>query len=86
MDPLLRQLEHVRSRVDVVKALGRLGKTQAVPRLGEVLLLDPYVPVRAEAGRALFHIGGTEAHALLEKARKTEREEAVRTVLFGLLR
>lgn len=75
--PLLHHLQSVRSRVDVVSALGELADRDAVSALGNVLCCDPYVHVRAESARALRKIGGTLAQKHLEKSRKTEREETV---------
>ena len=75
--PLVRNLSTVRSRVDVVSALGSLADRRAVSALSQTLLSDPYVHVRAEAARSLAHIGGSEAHSFLQKALQTEREEAV---------
>lgn len=83
--PLVRNLSTVRSRVDVVAALGTLGDRRAVPALGETLLSDPYVHVRARAARSLSQIGGSEAQSYLQKALHSEREDAVLSVLRSLL-
>ncbi len=77
LEPLLQQLDNVRSRVDVVVALGLLGQGRAVLKLSEMLLGDPYVPVRAAAATALGKLGGKEAAAALSRARRTEREALV---------
>jgi len=79
--PLLRQLTVVRSRVDVVEALGQLGDRRAIPSLGETLLADPYVHVRSAAVLSLRKLGGPEAQAILQRAHKSEREPAVQAVL-----
>jgi HEAT repeat protein len=79
--PLVRQLTVVRSRVDVVEALGQLGDRRAIPALGETLLSDPYVHVRSAAVLALRKLGGPETHTLLQRAQKSEREPAVQAVL-----
>ncbi|MCS6915312.1 MAG: sulfatase [Myxococcota bacterium] len=84
--PALRaQLDNVRSRADVVAALGELGPP-AVPDLARLLRQDPYVPVRAAAAGALGRIGGPAARAALQAARRTEREPLVRTAIEGALR
>ncbi len=82
--PLLRQLDSVRSRVDVVAALGQLGDQQALPRLGQTLLADPYVHVRAQAARSIHKIGGPSAQQFLTQAEKTETEPAILSVLANL--
>ncbi len=82
--PLLRQLDSVRSRVDVVAALGQLGDQRALPRLGQTLLADPYVHVRAQAARAIHKIGGPSAQQFLTQAEKTETEPAILSVLAKL--
>ncbi len=79
--PLVRQLETVRSRVDVVAALGQLGDERAIPALGKTLLEDPYVHVRVQAAQSLRRIGGPSASAFLTRARSREREPAVLAVL-----
>lgn len=81
MAPLVRQLETVRSRVDVVAALGQLGDERAIPALGKTLLDDPYVHVRVQAAQSLRRIGGPSASAFLNRARSKEREPAVLAVL-----
>ncbi len=79
--PLVRNLSTVRSRVDVVAALGALGDVRATESLCETLLSDPYVHVRTQAVTALAQIGGAPAQVCLAKALRTEREEAVRAAL-----
>ena len=79
--PLVRNLSTVRSRVDVVAALGALGDVRATESLCETLLSDPYVHVRTQAVTALAQLGGAPAQVCLAKALRTEREEAVRAAL-----
>ncbi len=79
--PLVRNLSTVRSRVDVVAALGSLGDVRATESLCETLVSDPYVHVRTQAAVALSQMGGEKAHSCLAKALHTEREEAVQAVL-----
>lgn len=79
--PLVRQLETVRSRVDVVAALGQLGDERAIPALGKTLLDDPYVHVRVQAAQSLRRLGGPSANAFLIRARVREHEPAVLAAL-----
>lgn len=79
---LLAQLDNVRSRVDVTRALGALGQRQAVPALSRLLLGDPYVPVRAAAAEALGALGPTPAStSALSRAARREREAPVQEAI-----
>lgn len=83
--PLIRHLENVRSRIDVVAALGQLGDKRAIPPLGHILLSDPYVHVRVQAVAALSQLGGPSAMQFLAQAQRTEREPAVLSALSAAL-
>lgn len=74
---LLEQLSAVRSRPDVVAALGQLGAPGATVPLIQLLNTDPYVPVRAAAAKALGQLGGAQAQAALTSALTHERESQV---------
>ena len=75
----------VRSRADLVTALGLLGDARAVPTLAELLASDPYVPVRTAAATALGRLSGTEAQTALQQAAARERESLVRTAIAAAL-
>ncbi len=75
----------VRSRPDLVTALGLLGNARAVPSLAERLASDPYVPVRTAAATALGRLGGTAAQSALRRAEASERESLVRTAIAAAL-
>lgn len=85
LQPLVHHLENVRSRVDVVAALGRLGDRRATAPLGEILRSDPYVHVRIQAAAALKQLGGPSAEALLAEAQRTEKEPAVQSAIHAAL-
>jgi arylsulfatase A-like enzyme len=76
---LLQHLPEVQNRREMVEALGRLGDPAAIGPLLDNLQHDAYVPVRAEAARALAKLassgaGGADARrveaALAEAARR----------------
>ena len=75
----------VRSRPDLVTALGLLGHARAVASLAELLANDPYVPVRTAAATALGRLGGTAAQSALHRAAASERESLVRTAIAAAL-
>ncbi|MES1172611.1 MAG: sulfatase-like hydrolase/transferase [Bacteroidota bacterium] len=54
---LLKHLPQVQNRREMVDALGDIGDADAIPALVERLRHDEYVPVRAQAARALAKIG-----------------------------
>lgn len=75
----------VRSRSDLVTALGLLGNANAVAPLAELLASDPYVPVRTAAATALGRLGGAAAQSALQRAAASERESLVRTAIAAAL-
>ena len=77
--------QSVRSRPDVVRALGLAGQPQAVPAVAELLASDPYVPVRTAAALALGRLGGPAAQGALRRAQASEREQQVRTAIAAAL-
>ena len=78
---LLAHLESVLTRREVVAALARLADPASVQALRRRLLEDEYVPVRAEAARALAAIGGTESRRALTEAAASEREPQVKAAI-----
>jgi arylsulfatase A-like enzyme/HEAT repeat protein len=84
--PLLDHLDSVMIRRDVVAALAELADPAAVPTLAERLASDEYVPVRAGAAVALGRIGGPEARAALQSARKREQEATVKAAIDQALK
>ena len=74
---LSAQLGVVRSRADVVRALGETGQAAAAGELAPLLLRDPYVTVRAAAAAALGRLGGAAAREALTQAQAGEREAQV---------
>ena len=84
--PLLSLVEpSVRSRPDLVRALGLLGQQPAVPKLAELLDSDPYVPVRAAAATALGQLGGPTAQTALRRAQTHEPEPQARAAITAAL-
>ena len=81
LGPLIHQLQSVRSRVDVVAALGQLGDRRATDALGNILLSDPYVHVRVQAAAALRQLGGPSVDHLFAEALRREQEPAVLSAL-----
>ena len=75
----------VRSRPDLVRALGLSGQRQAVPQVAELLEKDPYVPVRAAAATALGQLGGPAAQLALRRAQRQEREPQARAAIAAAL-
>jgi HEAT repeat protein len=73
-------LHEVQNRREMVAALGDIADPAAVDALGERLMKDEYVPVRAEAATALAKIaaapGGPRSRVLemLRRAQASERE------------
>jgi arylsulfatase A-like enzyme len=83
--PLEHALLGVRSRIDVVKALGALHDRATVPVLAQLLSSDPYVHVRAAAATALGEIGGPGARAALVTAAPREHEAPVSAAITSAL-
>jgi HEAT repeat protein len=75
--PLLRHLPDVQNRREMVDALGDIGDPAAIPALLERLERDEYVPVRAQAARALAKIGRADVLPALERAARTDTEASV---------
>ncbi len=75
----------VRSRPDLVGALGLSGQPAAVPAVAELLASDPYVPVRAAAATALGRLGGPAAQSALLRAQSREREQQVLVAIAAAL-
>ena len=57
LDPLLVQLGPVRTRLEVVDALGALGDRRALPTLERWVSAEPYIPVRAAMVRVIAALG-----------------------------
>ncbi len=74
---LLERLPDVQNRREMVAALGEIADARATEPLAQRLKADEYVPVRAEAARALGRIGGPAARAALEWSAQHEREPSV---------
>jgi arylsulfatase A-like enzyme len=74
---LLRHLPEVQNRREMVDALGDIGDPSAVPALVERLHHDEYVPVRAQAARALAKIGRIDVVPELEGAAREDTETSV---------
>lgn len=75
--PLVNHLSFVQTRQETVEALASIADPGSVPALIACLENDEYVPVRAEAARALGRLGGARALRALESALRREKEEAV---------
>jgi len=80
---LLEHVQEVQNRREMVDALGDIGDTRATTRLIEHLASDAYVPVRAQAARALAKVAGrggdvVQIRAALDAAARDERESSVR--------
>ncbi len=84
---LLAQLDNVLSRADLVRALGTLGQTAAVPALRARLESDPYVHVRVAAATALGQLAprSAAARSALAQATQREREPAVKAAITAAL-
>ena len=74
---LLKHLPEVQNRREMVDSLGDIGDPIAVPALVERLRHDEYVPVRAQAARALAKIGRVDVLPALESAAHQDTEESV---------
>jgi arylsulfatase A-like enzyme/HEAT repeat protein len=74
---LLKHLPEVQNRREMVDALGDIGDPLAIPDLIERLRHDEYVPVRAQAARALAKIGRTDVLQALERAAREDTESSV---------
>ena len=74
---LLKHLPEVQNRREMVDSLGDIGDPVAVPALIERLQHDEYVPVRAQAARALAKIGRVDVLPALESAAHQDTEESV---------
>ena len=75
--PLVAHLDHVRTRLEVVRALGELPVPRAALRLGTTIAEEPYVPVRAEMARLLGRLGDRAAVAPLAHLLTVEKEPPV---------
>jgi len=74
---LIAHLREVQNRREMVDALGDIGDPAAVPALVERLQKDEYVPVRAQAARALAKIGRTDVIPALDKVAHEDTEASV---------
>lgn len=74
---LLKHLPEVQNRREMVDALGDIGDPAAVPALLERLRTDEYVPVRAQAARALAKVGRVDVLPALEHAAAHDTEASV---------
>ena len=74
---LLKHLPEVQNRREMVDALGDIGDPAAIPELVERLQHDGYVPVRAQAARALAKIGRKDLIQVLERAAREDTEASV---------
>jgi arylsulfatase A-like enzyme/HEAT repeat protein len=74
---LLKHLDEVQNRREMVEALGAIGDPAAAAALLERLRGDPYVPVRAAAARALAAVGDRAAVPALEQAARRDTEPMV---------
>jgi arylsulfatase A-like enzyme len=85
--PLLLALAPVRSRAEVVRALGELGDPRALLPLERWLPVDPYVPVRVAIVRVLAALGaaGDESRGVLGAQLASESEATVLTALADAL-
>ncbi|MGB8295742.1 MAG: sulfatase-like hydrolase/transferase [Polyangia bacterium] len=87
---LIAHLPDVRTRLEVVQALGEIGDASAEPALVERLQTDEYVPVRVAAARALGRMGGARALMTLKWSASNDKEprvvEAARAGLAELRR
>jgi arylsulfatase A-like enzyme len=82
LDPLLVALAGVRTRLEVVDALGALGDARALPTLVRWVGADPYIPVRAAMARLIGRLAAPtrdpDALRALEALLADEREAPVR--------
>ncbi|MBC8133002.1 MAG: sulfatase-like hydrolase/transferase [Deltaproteobacteria bacterium] len=74
---LLKHLPEVQNRREMVDALGDIGDPAAVDALIERLRHDEYVPVRAQAARALAKVGRADLLPVLERAARDDTETSV---------
>jgi arylsulfatase A-like enzyme/HEAT repeat protein len=74
---LIAHLGEVQNRREMVDALGDIGDPAAVPALLERLQQDEYVPVRAQAARALAKIGRADVIPTLDKVAHEDTEASV---------
>jgi HEAT repeat protein len=74
---LLKHLPEVQNRREMVDALGDIGDPAAVPALIERLQHDEYVPVRAQAARALAKVGRVDVLPALQHAAAEDTESLV---------
>ena len=77
MPILLKHLDEVQNRREMVEALGAIGDPAAGDALVARLRGDAYVPVRAAAARALAAIGDRAAVPALEQAARRDTEPMV---------
>ncbi|HEY4392946.1 MAG TPA: sulfatase-like hydrolase/transferase, partial [Polyangia bacterium] len=74
---LIAHLPEVQNRREMVDALGDIGDPAAVAPLLDRLQHDEYVPVRAQAARALAKIGRTDVVPILDKVAHEDTEASV---------
>ncbi len=75
--PLVAHLDGVRTRLEVVRALGELPAKGAAPRLARAVADEPYVSVRAEMARVLGALGDRAAAPALARLLAVEKEPLV---------
>lgn len=76
---LIAHLGEVQNRREMVDALGDIGDPAAVPALLQRLQHDEYVPVRAQAARALAKIGRVDVVPVLDRVAHEDTEADVAT-------
>jgi arylsulfatase A-like enzyme/HEAT repeat protein len=87
LEPLASALGPVRTRAEVVGALGELGDLRALPTLLRWLPADPYINVRAAIARALARLAPRDpaVHAALVAQAAREPEPLVQRALAEAL-
>jgi HEAT repeat protein len=87
--PLLAQLDGVRIRAEVVRALSALGDRGAVAPLAKRIATEPYVSARVEMARALGALapaGDARTLALLQRVARDDHEDVVRAAATDAVR
>ena len=82
--PLLKH-KSIWIRAEAAKALGEMGKQEAVPSLKKSLRKDRSPYVRFYAAWALGEIGGKDSLSTLEKALKKEKHHRVQMMLANCI-
>jgi arylsulfatase A-like enzyme len=87
LDALIPAMAPVRTRAEVVDAIGELGLPAAVPTLLRWLPAEPYIPVRAAMVRALGKLAPTDSsvRTALTELQKSEREPLVTRAISDAL-